>query len=175
VKILSRGRSFALGLALVAAGLAAPPALSASAAPAAKPDPNLVSKMRSAAAGSVALRANPATGDVGFARATGANPDLLPGVRAEDRQGAIDKATTYLRRYAPVFGARADELKQSGVYADQTGYSVTFSQSYRGVPVFGAELKAHVDKQGDLTSVNGYAAPHLSLSTTPRVSESDAS
>ncbi|KAA1426495.1 M4 family metallopeptidase [Nocardioides antri] len=174
MKNLNRGRSFALGLALIAAGLAAPPALSASAAPAA-PDPSIIDEMRNTASGDIALRENPATGKVGFVRGKGANPDLLPGVAAEGRQGAIDKATRYLDRFAGAFGARSSELKQAGVYADKFGWSVTFTQSHQGIPVFGAELKAEVDREGDLTVINGFAAPGLSLSTTPRFSKEEAS
>ncbi|HET6290249.1 MAG TPA: M4 family metallopeptidase, partial [Amycolatopsis sp.] len=175
MKNFNRGRSIALGLALIAAGLAAPPVFSAAAAPAARPDPALVDQMRDTASGNVALRNNPATGKVGFARVGGANPDLLPGVAAEGREGAVDKATRYLDRFAGAFGARASELKQSEVYSDRGGHSVTFTQSYKGVPVFGAELKAEVNREGALTSVNGFAAPGLSLSTSPRFSESEAS
>ncbi len=175
MKNFNRGRSFALGLALIAAGLAAPPALNASAAPAAKPDPTLVAEMRDAASGKLAVRENPATGKVGFARVKGADPDLMPRVAAEGRQGAIDKATRYLDRFAGAFGARAGELTQSEVYSDQGGFSVTFTQAYKGVPVFGAELKAEVNREGALTSVNGFAAPGLSLSTSPRFTEREAS
>ena len=39
------------------------------------------------------------------------------------------------------------------------GWTVTYTQQYQGVDVFGAMLKANLDKAGDLTSVNGYAAP----------------
>ncbi|WP_322938525.1 M4 family metallopeptidase [Nocardioides bizhenqiangii] len=175
MKNFNRGRSFAVGLALVAAGLAAPPAVSASAAPTTQPDPSLVAEMRDEASGKLALRNNPATGKVGFARANGADPDLLPGVAAEGRAGAIDKATRYLDRFAGAFGARASELKQTEVYSDRGGHSVTFTQSYKGIPVFAAELKAEVNREGALTSVNGFAAPGLSLSTSPRFSESQAS
>ncbi len=131
--------------------------------------------MRDEASGKLALRNNPATGKVGFARVKGNDPDLLPGVAAEGRQGAIDKATRYLDRFAGAFGARSSELEQAGVYADKAGWSVSFTQAYKGVPVFGAELKAEVNREGALTSVNGFAAPGISLSTTPRFSESEAS
>ena len=131
--------------------------------------------MRTTASGDLTLRRNPATGRVGFARVAGAHPDLLPGVAAEGRQGAIGKATRYLDRFAVAFGARPGELQRSEVYADRGGWSVTFTQSYRGVPVFGAELKAEVNREGALTSVNGFAAPDLSLSTTPRLSDTEAS
>ena len=175
MKNLNRGRATALGLALVAAGFAAPPALSATAAQAAaKPDPSVIAQMRDTASGGLSLRANPATGRVGFARATGANPDLLPGTAAEGRQGAIDKATRYLDRFGTAFGAGPGELKESSVYGNKAGWAITFKQTYKGLPVFGAELNAHVDREGDLTSVNGFASPIGSLSTTPRVSEDRA-
>lgn len=174
MKNLAPGRRIALGLALIAAGIAAPSALGGSSAQAAKPDPDVLTEIRAAADGRVAVRANPASGEVGFLRATGARSDLLPGVAAEGRRGAVDKATAYLAEFAPAFGARAGELEQTEVYADRSGWSVTFVQSYRGVPVFGAELKAHVDRQGDLTAVNGFAAPDLDLATTPTFTEAQA-
>ncbi|WP_183094155.1 M4 family metallopeptidase [Nocardioides stalactiti] len=175
MKILNRGRSIGLGLALVAAGLAAPQALTASAAPAAQPDPSVVDRMREASSGGLALRENPATGKAGFVRARGGNPDLFAGVPAEGRKGAIDKATRYLDRFATAFGARPSELTQTEVYGGRGGWSITFSQAYQGVPVFGAELKAEVDHEGDLTSVNGFATPvSTSLSTSPRISEKQA-
>ncbi len=51
---------------------------------------------------------------------------------------------------------------------------MTYAQQYKGVPVFGALLRAHVDKGGDLTSVNGFAAPDINLSVDPRLSAKDA-
>ncbi|MDR7255211.1 Zn-dependent metalloprotease [Nocardioides sp. BE266] len=176
MKQLNRGQGITLGLALIAAGLAAQPVLGAqAAAPASKADQSSVSRLREAASGTVDLRSNPATGRVGFARAEGTNADLMPGVAAEGRQGAIAKASAYLDEFAPAFGARAAELKQTEVYAGKSGWSITFAQSYKGVPVFAGELKAHVDTDGDLTAVNGFVAPGLSLDVTPRISQADAS
>lgn len=175
MKHLNRGQGYTLGLALIAAGLAAQPMVGAQAAPASKADQSVVSRLRDAASGTVDLRSNPATGRVGFARAEGANSDLMPGVAAEGRQGAIDKATAYLDEFAPAFGARAAELKQTEVFTSKSGWSVTFAQSYKGVPVFAGELKAQVDRDGDLTAVNGFVAPGLSLDVTPRVTQAQAS
>ena len=175
MKKLNRGQGLSLGLALVAAGLTAQPMVGASAAPASKADQSAVSRLRDAASGSVDLRANPATGRVGFARVEGRDADLLPGVSAEDRRSAVAKATAYVQEFAPAFGARADELRQTEVYAGKAGWSVTFAQSYKGVPVFAGELKAHVDQDGDLTAVNGFVAPDLALDVTPRLSQADAS
>ena len=66
------------------------------------------------------------------------------------------------------------ELQQSAVRKTVNGWTVEFTQSHRGVPVFAAELRAHVDAEGDLTSVNGFAVPGLDLDVTPRVSKADA-
>ncbi|CAM3486557.1 M4 family metallopeptidase [Nocardioides zeicaulis] len=175
MKQLKRSQGLSLGLTLIAAGLAAQPVLSAQAAETGKADQSVISRMKDAASGKVDLRSNPATGRVGFARADGAQADLLPSVSGEGRQGAIAKATAYLDDYSAAFGARPGELKQSEVYAGKNGWSITFTQSYKGVPVFAGEIKAHVDADGDLTSVNGFAAPDVSLDTTPALSREQAS
>lgn len=169
VKFLKQG----VCLALLGAGLAALPGTQATAAerPA---GPSLVEQMRESADGSVDITAKQATGKVGFIRAA-ARGDLMPSVRGDSLAGAVDKATAYVTKYGAAFGAARGELHQSGVLNSKYGWTVTFTQSYRGVPVFGSMLKANVDKAGDLTSVSGYAAPGLSLSTTPRVSEATAS
>ena len=163
-----------LSLALVAAGLAAAPGLQASAAGPApqsvSPDDQLVAKLRSAADGKVSLSREAATGTVGFARAD----DLLPSVEAGSRKGAVDKAAAYLDTYSRAFGAPRAQLAQSGVTADEHGWTVDYVQRYRGVEVFGSRLRAHVDREGDLTAVNGYVAPDLDLDTTPRLSAADA-
>lgn len=177
MKILNRGRSITLGLALIAAGLAAPPAVgSAAAAPTtAKPDASVVQQIRDTADGKVAVSMNRATGKVGFIRARGKNTDLLPDVVAGDRGEALGKADAYLKRFSNAFGVPRGQLERSEVHSDRYGWSVTYTQSYNGVPVFASELKAHVDKSGDLTAVNGFVAPDASkVATTPRVTEEQA-
>ena len=161
-------------LALLGAGLAAIPGMQASATgSSAAPDGNLVQQMRNEAQGKVALRAEQATGNVGFIRA-GAKGDLMPSVQATSADAAAAKATAYLQQYGAAFGAAKGQLRETGVTASKPGWTITYEQFYKGVPVFGAMLKANVDRAGDLTSVNGYAAPGLTLSTTPQVSASDA-
>ena len=167
MKLLKTG----LALTMVGVGLAAMPSLGAQASPAPAGDP-LLTQLRNQADDSVVVNRQAATGKAGFVRTEG---DLMPGKSASDRASAIAKAGAYLAKYAPAFGARASELGQTEVYADRAGWSVTFAQSYQGVPVFAAELKAHVDREGDLTSVNGFAAPALSLSVTPGITREAAS
>ena len=170
MKLLNRG----LALAVVGAGLFGLPNASVQAAPAPTADENGVRAMKAEASGRALVSANSATERVGFIRLDGEG-DLMPTARAESRTGAVAKASAYLDRYAANFGARPGELVRSKVVADKTGWTVTFEQSYRGVPVFASQLKAHVDDEGDLTSVNGFAVPDLNISTTPELSEAEAS
>ena len=161
-----------LCLALLGAGLVATPLLQATAA---APAPgNGVQAMKEEANGLVMLSGESATRRVGFIRVTEADGDLMPSRAGDSRSAAAAKADAYLDKYAANFGARPAELQRDGVVANGAGWTVTYSQSYKGVDVFGAVLRAHLDKQGDLTSVNGYAAPDLSLSTSPRVSAAAA-
>ncbi|GAA2144198.1 hypothetical protein GCM10009844_17470 [Nocardioides koreensis] len=164
-----------ISLALLGAGLAAVPGLQAAAAGSAPQAAagSLVQQMRQQADGSVALSKERATGRVGFVRAA-RHGDLLPSVAADDAASAAHKATAYLDKYAPAFGTTDAQLEQSALHSDRFGWTISYTQTYRGVPVFGSMLKANVDKAGDLTSVNGYAAPALDLGVTPRLSASEA-
>lgn len=154
-----------IALAVAGAGLVAVPLATAQAQP--DPSPSAVQQMADEAQGDVKFSANDATGRVGFVRVR-AGGDLMPTVTASGADAAAAKAGSYLDKYAGSFGARSGELEQIGLAPNAQGWTVTFAQSYRGVPVFGSMLKANVDRQGDLTSVNGYAAPALDLDTDVR-------
>ena len=169
MKLLNRG----LALAVVGAGLAALPTIGVQAAPAAQADPNGVAAMADRASGEVAVTREEATKKVGFIRVKG-DGDLLPSVEGNSLDAAKDKADAYLDQYAANFGARPDELVRSGVAESAAGWTATYTQSYKGVDVFGSMLRVQVDHEGDLTAVNGYAAPDLSLSVDPRISADDA-
>jgi Zn-dependent metalloprotease len=177
VKILKTG----LSLVLLGSGLAAVPGLTAAAvgqpaAPAvsAAAGDSLVQRMRDEASGSVRVSTDRATGKVGFVRASGQG-DLLPSVQAGSPAAAAQKASAYLAEYGVAFGAARGELTQSGISSTTSGWTVDYVQRHRGVEVFGSKIRAHLDEQGDLTSVNGYAAPGLSLDVTPRLSADEAS
>ena len=168
--------SQAVALALLGAGLSAVPGLQTIAAgtPAPTPDASLVQQMRGEAEGPVAVSADRATGEVGFIRARHDGGDLLPGVTGDSSGAAVSKASTYLDEYGAAFGARDGQLSQTGVQSYRYGWIVRFRQTYQGLPVFGAELKANIDREGNLTAVSGFAAPDLDLSTTPRFSQEQA-
>ena len=50
---------------------------------------------------------------------------------------------------------------------------MSYTQAYQGVPVFGSMVKANIDKDGDLTAVNGFAAPGIDVSTKPTFSATE--
>ena len=167
VNFVNRG----LALAVVGAGIAVIPTLGMQATAATKAEPSLLSQLRDQAQGSVAISKESATGKAGFVRSNG---DLLPGTSASSASSAGAKADAYLDKYAAVLGARSAELEKVRVDSSPLGWTVTYTQAYQGIPVFGSGLKANLDTQGDLTSVSGYAAPDLNLSTSPRRNASEA-
>ena len=137
------------------------------------PDPALVQKLKDKARGSVALSTKESTSAVSFVRA-GQNGDLLPGDAAKTAHG---KANDFLAEYGALLGvSNADqELVSSSAVVDALGAThITYRQVYNGVPVFGGLVKAHVDKAGDLTAVNGVFVPEIALDTTPKLSAAQA-
>jgi len=139
---------------------------------AAPKDPSVVQQMRGEASGNVAVTTSPATDKVSFISAT---EDLFPSERSgSTRTAAQAKATTYVAKYARAFGATAAQLQPTATTKSPAGFTVDFAQSYQGVPVFGAKLRAHVDAQGDLTSISGYLAPKVDLDVTPRLTKDAA-
>ena len=158
-------------LALMGAGLAAVPGVQAAAAGSAPTasGQGLVQQMRDGASGAVALSSEAATGKVGFVRVAKGG-DLLPANHGD----AAAKAEAFLTRYAGLFGASRSQLAKTGTQGGKYGTTVTYTQSYQGVPVFGSEIRVHLDSEGDLTAANGYAAPGLDLSVKPALSSAAA-
>ncbi|WP_157537653.1 M4 family metallopeptidase [Nocardioides sp. Root190] len=163
--LLRRG----IGLSLVGAVVAVVPSAPVTAAP---KDPSVVQEMRTEADGDVTVTTSPATDQVSFVSASN---DLFPSERAaKSLTGASAKANGYVEKYARAFGATPAQLGKGTSTRNAAGYTVDFTQSYRGVPVFASRLRAQVDNQGDLTSVSGFVAPKLDLDVTPRLDEAAA-
>ncbi|MDN5893731.1 MAG: M4 family metallopeptidase [Nocardioides sp.] len=166
MKFLRQG----IALAVLGAGLAAAPGLSASASPAQAPDDkSMVQQMRSGADGSTIISKEDATGQVGFIRAS-AKGDLLPNV---NRKPAA-KADAYMDKYASAFGAPRKELVRDSVTKSNGDTTINYVQEFKGLPVFGSLLRAHVDSNGDLTSVNGEVVPDIDVGVDPAFSEAEA-
>jgi Zn-dependent metalloprotease len=137
-------------------------------------DPELIKSLKQTARGSVSVTIKKSTKFVGFVR-SGRNGDLLPAVQGSS---AAEKASAFLRAYGGLFGVRNPntELITSSSSKDSYGAThLSYEQTYKGVPVFGAVLRAHVDSRNDLTAVNGVFVPGIDLSVTPRLSPADAS
>ncbi len=137
-----------------------------------KPDPALLERLKQNARGSVTVSTKKSTGFVGFARA-GKNGDLQPGNSSPTPQG---KAQGFLAEYGALFGVSDQgQLVRTESAEDQYGAShVSYEQVYKGIPVFGAQIRAHVDKDGNLTAVNGVGVPDIDIDTNGKLSASAA-
>jgi len=135
------------------------------------PDQSLVEKLKDNARGSVTITERAGTGAASFVRA-GQNGDLMPA----DKAAPKGKALGFWKNYGALMGVGDESnLVETSSTTDALGAThITYQQYYKGVPVFGAILKAHVDKDGNLTGVNGVGVPDLSLSTNARLGPAEA-
>ena len=136
------------------------------------PPPGLLKKLQDEARGSVAASTEDSTKYHGFIR-VGKGGDLLPG----NRGNAQSKAQAFLTEYGALLGIgdSAGALVSAGTATDERDAThVTYNQVYRGVPVFGGMIKAHVDADGNLTGVNGNVIPDLNVNTSPKLSAAQA-
>ncbi len=149
-------------------------ALTTAAAVAAAADSQEIQRFVSELGGPADVKVNPATGAARFVRiAPGAETAALRGPATSLRQRSDD----FLARHAGIFGIRdaGAELALSASDTDaQGGQHLTYSQRYRGVPVFAARLKTHFDAQGRLRAVNGVSVPDIDLDVTPRRGAAEA-
>ena len=158
-----------LGLAAVVAGAASTGAAGANGK---GPSAEKLAKLKAQARGTVTVSTESSTSYLGFVRAT-PEGDLLPGGSATP-QG---KAQEFMAEYASLLGVEGagTALVSTSRGIDRQGSThVTYRQVYKGVPVFGATIKAHVDETGALTSVNGTAVPNIDLSVAPKLSAAQA-
>ena len=136
-------------------------------------DPALLQKLKDTARGSVTVSTKRSTDHVSFLRA-GRNGDLAPAAKATEPEG---KARDFLAEFGALLGATGGdtELQQMGSQTDAHGAThVAYRQLYKGVPVFGADIVAHLDAAGNLTAVNGIAVPDIDLSTNAKLSAAQA-
>ncbi len=94
-------------------------------------------------------------------------------------KGATPKATAddFLTKHGKLFGITSikDELKLLKSSQDNIGFTqVRYQQRYKGIPVYGADLVANVNKDGELRSVNGQFIPNLNINTSPKLTAAKA-
>lgn len=79
-------------------------------------------------------------------------------------------STQFLKDYAGLFGIGdvAKELAPARMFKDrQGGAHFAHAQVYRGLPVFGGELRTHYDAAGNITATTGTFIPGIAVDTTP--------
>ena len=112
-----------------------------------------------------------ATGTARFVRAAPGGKISLPrSALAASEAGKQGSSTQWLTNYGGLFGitSPAAELSAARVSSDVYGGThFTYKQMYKGVPVFGGEVKSHFDPSGNLTVVNGTFVPDIAVNPTP--------
>lgn len=129
-------------------------------------------KLMKDSAQSAQISPHAATGVARFVR-------LLPGVLQLKNKSNTPESISeaFFQDYGGIFGIKnlRTELYYTGTQKDSTGMShVNFDQTYRGLKVFGAEIKAHVNEAGQLMVVNGTFIPDVTISPTPSMTASQA-
>ncbi len=131
-------------------------------------DPQGIQKLVDQTGGEARVSLDRHTGAARFVRLPSGNLQLAVPPKASTRA----RAEAFFREYGSIFGMTevASELRAQRTWRDGLGGEhEVFQQSYRGVPVFGAELRAHFHR-GRLTVVNGTFLPGLKLDTVPVLS-----
>lgn len=138
-----------------------------------------IARLSSDTGGEADVKLHSATGTARFVRL--APPAAQAGAQSR-RAPPTDEAhrsssNQFLSTYGHIFGVKnpASELGPAQLTKDrQGGTHLTHKQFYRGLPVFGSELKTHFDAAGTLTVANGTFIGDIDVNTTPSRSAQDA-
>lgn len=112
----------------------------------------------------------PQTGGVTFMVLS--NQQALQSTTSFRSLNPADQATAFLQANRGLFGIAnaSQELVLVDNKVDSIGARhVTYKQTYQGLPVYGATMKVHLDKMGNIAVVNGLFVPEIAVDTTPRV------
>ena len=151
--------------------LAVAPALAASAAPQVPADSQ---RLRARTGAGTAISVHPATGAARFVRVP---PGSGASLSSQSVGSPEAKAESFFTEYTGLFGLRSvpAELKLVDSRIDSLGTTrVTYQQVYRGIPVFAGVLRAHVNSDGQLTTVNGVYVPDIAVPSRPTVEAAQA-
>jgi len=124
----------------------------------------------------VTIKFNKATNKASFVRL---NSDAA-GRLGKQTAGAqpTEQAADFFKTRGSIFGVRDfdRELSRQKPVVDELGQThLSFAQTYKGVPVFGAVLRTHFDQAGELRAVNGLFVPDIDLNPTPGIKPDGAS
>ena len=102
---------------------------------------------------------------------------ISPGSLELEGVDSKTRAMSFFERFRDAFGLEdpARDLQLMRNTKDALGMThLSFTQVYEGVPVFGAEFKAHFDRGGELATVNGAVVPEIALDPSPTLDPTDA-
>ncbi|MHC4695303.1 MAG: M4 family metallopeptidase [Planctomycetota bacterium] len=119
-------------------------------------------------------RVSPATGVASFVSSADGKAIDVPLPPGTQQAEALD----FFFAHGHLFGLTdpARQLVQDDAVTDRLGHThATFRQVHEGVPVFAAVLRVHNNARGEFIAANGTFIPDLKVSTTPVLSEDDAS
>jgi bacillolysin len=126
---------------------------------------------------------NEATGAASFVRLAEpidqtANPSLAISPEAAiARDGLIARSGAFLQEAGAFFGIDdpQEALQLEQILTDVNGNThLVYSQLYRTLPVFGAELRVHFDGAGAITVVNGAVVPNIQIDPSPSLTADQA-
>jgi len=136
-----------------------------------KPSPDVIGYWQALAArskGPLAVSWNEGTG----------TPQSIMGKLSAPVSGASEaSARSFLVGNAPLFKMSGDtgDLALVRSFDSLIGEHFIFEQTYRGIPVYGAQVSIHFDRAGDIVSVNNSYQPGVALrSVTPTLNRTDA-
>lgn len=143
-------------------------------------DPDGVARLVADSGGDAQVTVHGATGAARFVRVA---PGRKLGLQRSAARATTDDAkktrsAEFLADYRSIFGITsvAGELGEARIAKDrQGGTHITRKQFYKGVPVFGGELKAHFDAADELVAVNGTFIPGIAVNPRPTRSAAEAS
>lgn len=132
-----------------------------------------LARLQAATGGKVEVTALPATGTANYVRA-------LDGATIPVKSTSSDPvamSAAFFAEYGSIFGVRnpASELSLMQVGTDNFGLTTArYQQVYQGIPVYGAVLFVHFNRDGQIMSANGRFVPDLNLNPSPALTEEAA-
>ncbi|MGZ8956699.1 MAG: hypothetical protein ACXW0G_02600 [Methylosarcina sp.] len=101
---------------------------------------------------------------------------LFGAVSKSYRDGPENVAKSFLKESYGIFGLKSDLSELKAIKVDKTALRdhVRFQQLYNGVPVIGAEMVVHTNKQSQVTMVQNGLAADLRLANKESLSEDTA-
>jgi Zn-dependent metalloprotease len=139
-------------------------------------DPAGLRRLQDQTAGAVNVSVHKSTGTARFIRL---QPGAIRGLTTGTATSLDEKqqhSRAFFREYGALLGTDpSSSMDFVSATTDQIGEThLTWRQSYRNVPVFGAMVKTHFDRDHQLKAVAGTAVPEIAVNPNPSFSRASA-